>query len=147
MVTEPFPGVIHPKLFSKMGSIMFGIRKGIPRVVLASKGMNVFSFLTLNIEGDDRNVFPYTTYDERKRLDVSKLDQWEIIFEHGANMGMYLHFKMSEVENQTLLDNGEMGIERKLYYRELMARFGHHLALNWNIGDPGTLCGINARLL
>jgi len=45
---------------------------------LASKGMNVFSFLPLNIEGDDRNVFPYTTYDERLRMDVSRLAQWEI---------------------------------------------------------------------
>ncbi|MEO0473825.1 MAG: T9SS type A sorting domain-containing protein, partial [Bacteroidota bacterium] len=25
--------------------------------------------------------------------------------------------------------------ERKLYYRELIARFGHHLALNWNLGE------------
>ena len=63
---------------------------------LASKGMNVFSFLTLNIIGDDQNVFPYTNYDERLRMDVSRLDQWEIIFEHGDKLGMYLHFKTSE---------------------------------------------------
>ena len=29
---------------------------------LASKGMNAVSFLTFNIEGDDRNVFLYTDY-------------------------------------------------------------------------------------
>ncbi|MCK4958897.1 MAG: hypothetical protein KAT00_05845, partial [Planctomycetes bacterium] len=102
---------------------------------LASKGMNVFSFLTLNIEGDDRNVFPYTTYDERLRMDVSRLDQWEIVFEHADEIGMYLHFKTLETENELLLDKGDLGIERKLYYRELIARFSHHLALNWNLGE------------
>jgi hypothetical protein len=102
---------------------------------LASKGMNAFSFLTLNIDGDDRNVFPYTTYDERRRMDVSRLDQWEIVFEHGTRLGMYLHFKTQEAENQRLLDGGDTGLQRKLYYRELIARFSHHLALNWNLGE------------
>lgn len=102
---------------------------------LHSKGMNVFSFLPMNVEGDDRNVFPYTTYKERLRMDVSKLGQWEILFEHATKLGMYLHFKTTEAENQTLLDNGELGVERKLYYRELIARFSHHLALNWNVGE------------
>ena len=102
---------------------------------LASKGMNVFSFLPMNIAGDDQNVFPYTTYDERLRMDVSRLDQWEIVFEHGTRMGMYLHFKTMETENELLLDKGDLGIERKLYYRELIARFSHHLALNWNLGE------------
>jgi len=102
---------------------------------LASKGMNVFSFLTLNIIGDDQNVFPYTIYNERLRMDVSRLDQWEIVFEHGTRLGMYLHFKTQEAENQRLLDDGDTGIERKLYYRELIARFSHHLALNWNLGE------------
>lgn len=102
---------------------------------LASKGMNAFSFLTLNIEGDDRNVFPYIDYDTYDRIDVSKLDQWEIVFEHGQHLGLFLHFKTAEVENQGLLDGGGLGLLRKLYYRELLARFGHHLALNWNMGE------------
>ena len=102
---------------------------------LASKGMNAFSFLPMNIAGDDKNVFPYISYDIYDRMDVSKLDQWEVIFEHADQLGLFLHFKTSEVENQGLLDNGELGVQRKLYYRELIARFGHHLALNWNIGE------------
>ncbi|MEQ8837417.1 MAG: DUF5060 domain-containing protein, partial [Lacipirellulaceae bacterium] len=102
---------------------------------LASQGLNVFSFITLNIIGDDRNVFPYTNYDERMRIDCSRMDQWEIVFSHGQKMGMYLHFKTQEAENVNLLDNGELGPQRKLYYRELIARFGHHLALNWNLGE------------
>ncbi|CAM4416049.1 DUF5060 domain-containing protein [Zobellia nedashkovskayae] len=100
---------------------------------LASKGLNSVSFLTNNIAGDDQNVFPYTDYDTYDRIDVSKMDQWEIIFEHAQELGLFLHFKMFEVENQGLLDNGGVGAYTKLYYRELMARFGHHLALNWNL--------------
>lgn len=102
---------------------------------LASQGMNAFSFLTLNIGGDDRNVFPYTAYDERERLDCSRMDQWAIVFEHGNDLGMYLHFKTLETENELLLDRGDLGHHRKLYYRELIARFSHNLALNWNLGE------------
>lgn len=102
---------------------------------LAAEGMNAFSFLTLNIMGDDQNVFPYIDYDTFDRMDVSKLDQWEILFEHADKLGLFLHFKTQEVENQGLLDGGGVGVQRKLYYRELIARFGHHLALNWNLGE------------
>lgn len=102
---------------------------------LASKGMNVFSFLTMNIAGDDQNVFPYVDYDTWDRFDTSKLDQWEILFEHADKLGMFLHFKTLEHENQGLLDNGGTGLYTKLYYRELIARFGHHLALNWNLAE------------
>jgi len=102
---------------------------------LASEGMNAFSFIPMNIGGDDKNVFPYLDYNERYRMDVSRLDQWEIVFEHATAQGMFLHFKTQETENELLLDGGDLGIQRKLYYRELIARFSHHLALNWNLGE------------
>ena len=102
---------------------------------LASEGLNVFSFLPMNINGDDRNVFPYLNYNERYRMDCSRLDQWEIVFEHGTKKGFFLHFKTQETENELLLDSGNLGNQRKLYYRELIARFSHHLALNWNLGE------------
>ncbi|MFK7924845.1 MAG: DUF5060 domain-containing protein [Bacteroidia bacterium] len=113
---------------------------------LAGKGMNVFSFLTMNINGDDRNVFPYVNsngstspQDDRQRFDVSKLAQWEVLFAHADQLGLYLHFKTQETENDQLLDQGQLGVERKLYYRELIARFGHHLALNWNLGEENDI--------
>ncbi|HYX07975.1 MAG TPA: DUF5060 domain-containing protein [Bacteroidales bacterium] len=102
---------------------------------LASKEMNSFSFLTMNIVGDDQNVFPFVDYDTYNRYDCSKLDQWEVVFDHADQLGMFMHFKLMEQENQGLLDNGGIGANTKLYYRELMARFGHHLAINWNIGE------------
>jgi len=110
------------------------------------EGMNAFSFLTMNIEGDDRNVFPYTSdrrdaSDNYTRFDCSKLDQWEIVFEHADTLGLYLHFKTQETENEMLLDDGATSVERKLYYRELIARFSHHLALNWNLGEEDGALG------
>lgn len=102
---------------------------------LAGEGLNAISFLTMNVNGDDKNVFPYTTYGERVRMDVSRLDQWEIVLEHATKKGMHLNFKTQETENETLLDGGDTGNQRKLYYRELIARFGHHPALNWNLGE------------
>ncbi|MGK7395251.1 MAG: DUF5060 domain-containing protein [Candidatus Cyclobacteriaceae bacterium M3_2C_046] len=102
---------------------------------LADKGMNSVYFLTMNIEGDGKDVWPYTHHEERKRFDVSKLDQWEIIFDHMDNLGLMLHVVTQETENELLLDNGDTGPERKLYYRELIARFGHHLAVTWNMGE------------
>lgn len=121
-----------------------GLGKGIIGAVnyLSSKGMNVFSFLTMNTNGDDKDVFPWIAnnggaapQNDRRRFDCSKLDQWEIVFDHADKKGMYLHFKLQEIENDRLLDDGQLGVERKLYYRELIARFGHHLALNWNLGE------------
>lgn len=104
---------------------------------LASEGLNAFSFLPMNINGDDKNVFPYISddADDRTRMDCSKLDQWEKVFEHADKIGMFLHFKTQETENELLLDHGNMGLERTVYYRELIARFSHHLALNWNLGE------------
>lgn len=43
-----------------------------------------------------------------------------------------------EQENDQLLDGGLLRFDRRLYYRELIARFGHHLALNWNLGEENT---------
>ena len=110
---------------------------------LASEGMNAFSFLPFNNPlGDGRDVWPWTTPGQtsaaRLRYDVSKLAQWERVFTHADSLGLFLHFKTQETENDQTLDSGALGTERKLYYRELVARFGHHLALNWNLGEENT---------
>ncbi|NNF22592.1 MAG: DUF5060 domain-containing protein, partial [Saprospiraceae bacterium] len=105
---------------------------------LSEMGQNVFSFLTLNVNGDGRNVWPYVDYNKKLRFDCSKLDQWDIVFDHADARGMYLHFKTQETENDQWLDGGDLGNQRKIYYRELVARFGHHLALNWNLGEENT---------
>jgi hypothetical protein len=125
---------------------------------LSQKGMNVFSFLTFSVDGDDDNVFPHrlkstvSAYEavadnarwahadgvHHDRFDVSKMGQWERVLEYAGQQGMYLHFKTQETENDQRMDGGALGRERMLYYRELIARFGHHLALNWNLGEENT---------
>lgn len=106
---------------------------------LAGKGVNAFSFLTMNVEGDGKDVWPWIAPEARDRFDVSKLAQWDIVFTHADALGLFLHFKTQETENDLLLDNGDLGPERKLYYRELVARFAHHHALNWNLGEENDL--------
>jgi len=51
---------------------------------------------------------------------------------------LMLHIITQEQENDQGLDGGELGPQRKLYYRELIARFAHHLALVWNLGEENT---------
>ena len=102
---------------------------------LASKGMNSIYFLTMNIMGDGKDVWPYVNPSDFTRFDVSRLEQWEILFQHMQSKGILLHVVLQETENETLLDNGDTGPLRQLYYRELIARFAHHNALLWNLGE------------
>ena len=48
------------------------------------------------------------------------------------------HLVLQEQENDQLLDGGELGLSRRLYFRELIARFAHHPAITWNLGEENT---------
>ena len=102
---------------------------------LSSRGLNAQYFLTMNISGDGRDVWPFIDHKTFDRFDVSKLAQWDLIFEHMQNKGIMLHIVTQETENETLFDEGNTGDTRKLYYAELIARFAHHKALVWNMGE------------
>jgi hypothetical protein len=155
---------------------------------LSSKKANVMSFLSYNAGGDGDNVWPFVSRDDKFHYDVSKLDQWQIVFDHAQAKGIYLHFKLQETENDdgvrgqgggggragavsgaadggrgggrgrggaadepcavpTSLDCGETGPERRLYLRELVARFGYALALNWNLGEENTQTAAQQRAM
>lgn len=119
---------------------------------LGAKGANAVSFLTYNAAGDGDNIWPFVARDEKFHYDCSRLDQWAIVFDHAQARGVFLHFKLQENENDDdrigpqgkpgrvpeSLDGGACGPERRLYLREMIARFGHHLALNWNLGEENT---------
>lgn len=101
---------------------------------LASEDMNAVYFLTYNTNGGDgSDVFPWIDPAQRTRFDVSKLEQWEVVFSHMDVLGLMLHVVTQETENDQSL--GGLTVERRLYYRELVARFGHHLAMQWNLGE------------
>jgi hypothetical protein len=102
---------------------------------LHSAGVNSIYMLTMNILGDGKDVWPYTDYNERYRFDCSKLDQWEVLFDHMEELGVMMHFVLQETENEVLLDGGYTDVQRRIYLRELVARFAHHAAISWNIGE------------
>ena len=53
------------------------------------------------------------------------------------NQGIAAHMVLAETEagNSNWFDDGELGIERKLFYREMIARFSYLLALKWNLSE------------
>lgn len=102
---------------------------------LSAEGMNTAYFLSLNILGDGEDVWPYTDRNERYRFDCSKLDQWEIVFSHMERKGILMHILLQETENEHILDGGYLDVQRKLYLRELVARFSHHNAIQWDLGE------------
>lgn len=110
---------------------------------LSSQHVNSLYALLMNIGGDGKNVWPFvgpidpngSEANDNLHYDISKLAQWETVFAHAQKKGVFLHLILNEAEekNKRELDDGKLGPERKLYYREMIARFGHHLALQWNI--------------
>lgn len=102
---------------------------------LSDQGMNAAYFLTFNIGGDGKDVWPFVNHEDFTRFDVSKLDQWNIVFDHMMARGVMMHVVLQETENELTMDGGETGAERKLYFEELISRFAHHPALVWNLGE------------
>ncbi len=104
---------------------------------IAELGGNCIYFLPMNIGGDGKDTFPTIGPYEKLRYDNSKLAQWEIAFSHAQAKGIFLHFQLAETEsrNENYHDNGELGPQRNLFYRELIARFGHHNASEFDIGE------------
>jgi len=105
---------------------------------LARAGANSVSLLLWNTGGDDRNVFPHllaVDADEyismkpkeqwasgviQDRFDVSKLEQWKQAFLYADSLGIHLHFKLQETENNLFMDDSALGRTRKLYSGSLL---------------------------
>lgn len=120
---------------------------------LSEHDVNSVYMMLMNIGGDGRDVSPWaddTLYNINKNpgfvdleeraqvFDVSKLDQWEIVFGHMQEKGINLHLFLQETENDHLLNDGDLGPERMLFMREMVARFGHHNGIIWNLGEENT---------
>ncbi len=108
---------------------------------LASQGVNSVYFLPMNLGGDGQETSPFISSDPtpqaRRHYDISRLHQWGLVFDHAQRLGILLHVVLAETEwdNETWLDEGQLGPERKLFFRELCARFGHVPALKWNLSE------------
>lgn len=108
---------------------------------LSKLGVNSFYFLTMNAYGDGKNAWPWIHQDSVGRYDCSKLDQWGIIFDHMITMGIMPHFVLTETENESMFEILEYGRaegfanSRKIYFREMIARYGYLSSVTWNIGE------------
>jgi hypothetical protein len=150
---EDFSPDAKPYLWArgKKGKNLLGMMR-----YVANQKMNAISALTWNTSGDDRNVFPHllavsaTEYEAMERVDqwrkgvvqdrfdISKLAQWQRAFAYADSLGLHLNIKLQEQENDRLMDDGAHGRTRKIYLREMIARFGHYLAVTWNMGEENS---------
>ena len=124
-----------------------GKGKGIIGLInyLSGLGVNGHYFLCMNAYGDGKEAWPWTGADDIDVYDVSKLAQWEILFTHFDRMGLMVHFQLSESENTNYFEakdgGGSFADARKVFYREMVARFGHHMAITWNVGEENQAPG------
>jgi hypothetical protein len=101
---------------------------------LSSKGVNSLYIMLNNIGGDGNNVWPWVgstssqAQSNQERFDIQKLTEWEQIFTYIQEKGIVLHLVLED-------DSGWTGFNRDRYYREMIARFGHHNGLFWNISE------------
>jgi len=107
---------------------------------LTDLGLSAHYFMSMNAYGDGNRAYPWTGRDDYLTYDCSKLDQWQIVFDHMMSKGMMCNIIMSEQENQSYFEfkEGQLGgfaDSRKVYYREMVARFGYLNAVTFNIGE------------
>lgn len=108
---------------------------------LGEQGVNSVYFLPMNLGGDGQETYPFVgaanNYFDKTHYDISKLHQWNQVLAHAQQQGVALNIVLSETEvaNELWLDDGQLGVQRKLFFRELVARFGYLLAAKWNLGE------------
>lgn len=114
---------------------------------LASMGVNSQFAMLMNLGGDGQDVHPFlgprpTAFD-KTHYHPLRLRQWNQVFEHAASRGIAMHFGLAETEtaNETWLDGGELGVERKLFYREMVARFAHLPGVKWTLCEETDFYG------
>ncbi len=104
---------------------------------LADRGVNSCYIMTQNIDGDDKDVWPWLGKTQQKaksngaknaRFDVAKLEQWRQLFEHMQTRGVVPYLVLED-------DSAWSGYDHDRYYREIIARFGYLPALLFNCGE------------
>lgn len=109
---------------------------------LSSQEVNSIYFLPNNIGGDGKGdthpfAFNYTslgavTLDNLTHYDVNRLNKWGELFNYAQKKGISLEFVLNETENENAnLLGAPLTSQRKLFYRELIARFSHLPAIKW----------------
>ena len=108
---------------------------------LSEKHVNSVYFLPMNLGGDGQDTYPFVaagkTNFNKTHYDISKLFQWQTVLEHAQRRGVAVQMVLAETEvpNYEFLDDGGFGVERKLFFREMIARFGFLLGVKWNLSE------------
>lgn len=103
---------------------------------LSSIGVNCLYMIPFTINDDADNTWPWTSRDSHMSYDVSKLAQWDIVFTHMDKLGISPLYYLCESSNSKFLfENNTLGKKYLIYYREIMARFGYHLGMRFNLGE------------
>ena len=104
---------------------------------LAEAGINSLYIMLHNIDGDDKDVWPWLgkTPKEAKanggknaRFDIAKLREWRELFEHMQSRGVVPYLILED-------DSAWKGYDHDRYYREIIARFGDLPAVVFNLGE------------
>jgi len=100
---------------------------------LSSRNVNSIFALLMNLGGDGNNVHPFIN--DIYHYDTTKLNEWSNIFYYAQTKGIALQLVFNEGEkaNKELLGKDNLTLERKLYYREMVARFSYNNAVIWNL--------------
>lgn len=101
---------------------------------LAERGINSLYIMTHNVDGDDKDVWPWLGENTREakrnggtdaRFDVAKLEEWRKLFEYMQQKGVVPYLVLED-------DSAWKGFDRRRYYREIIARFGYLPAVLFN---------------
>jgi len=120
---------------------------------LETQGVNSIYFLPLNLGGDGQDTTPHIGYADndfhKTHFDISRLHQWTQVLDHAQRRGILVHFVLAETEvgNETWLDGGGFGVQRKLFFRELAARFAHLNGVKWNLSEENDFSVTDLRAM
>ena len=102
---------------------------------LTQCGINSISCTTLQLLDKDHGVWPFIDLKRSSYYDIQKLATWETLFAKMDNLGLAIEIKtnpdQTDASNNPVLSKRQ----RRLYYKELVARFGHHLGISWHINS------------
>ena len=100
---------------------------------LAGRGVNSIAVRPLYLDNLGRTTHPYLDPADPTRFNIARLDQWERLFAHAQASGVHLNVVVEVAGRGPDVDDAT-----KLLCRELVARFGHHNALQWTLHEAST---------
>jgi len=104
---------------------------------LADKGINSIYIMTHNLDGDDKDVWPWLGKSAKEaranssgdvRFDIDRLEEWHELFTYMQSEGVVPYLVLED-------DSAWKGYDHARYYREIIARFGALPALIFNFNE------------